>query len=356
MDKETSLPAYIKSAVDKPRHQKELMVASIGYMLKVDDASSLSSTYRKMNTRLGVMDFRRNLQANGFWIRNLKLWLWWTVCGEGKFKKSAPKFGIDGENFSAAEVMLGSKPLMGKLRKLSQTYEAHDLGTYNRMYSDALNGAKKYAASFAYRKMRFLTWGNAHVDLNDLEQELLYCGLLGAQKQYPKLESELHLLNIFKRCIHNHGINIIKYHTAKSRVNLTRNGDGSFSSTLISRHASESENGYVSTENQLVGPSGQMLAHGEDFKVNDKVHTLTSINRMGTDTDLGWALHVLSGMVNDRNFSMFLGEDHNDMRRSMVRENNLRGFMVRMGQFLGMNEHDTLKLQKQVKSKLKDIV
>ena len=346
---------------DYPHDDTQLTLDCLKYLIKVLTASELTASIREESNKCNVREFRKALSTDGYALKNLKLWLWW-LASKRTLKKGDPsrlasRFDVKREDIGLADILFSDRESLKQLKLLTDTYKAHTLPFYERVFSQSLEEAKPYANSFSYRKMRFLTWANSHLDLMDIQQELLYNGLLGAQRQYPKVESQQHLVNIIKRCIHNHGINLIKYHTAKSRTHLNRNEDGTFSSTLVSRHASQTESGYLYTYNQMVDLSGQNSQKDIIYHNNDpKALSVLAVNRLGTHTNLGWALHIITGQLEDKDFTRFLGRNHQEFQQSLTNQNDVQDYMKSMGQYLGVKKGKIERFTHELKKSLKNVL
>ena len=104
------------------------------------------------------------------------------------------------------------------LRSITSPDGRHSLVTFSRKY--------------VMRKMKFLTGPDMTYD--DIVQDLMCKCTMSMMKMYPCIESEAHFVNLAKRCIHNHGINIISHYTTKSRRPVMQTEDGNFVRTTVS--------------------------------------------------------------------------------------------------------------------------
>jgi hypothetical protein len=93
--------------------------------------------------------------------------------------------------------------------------------------------ANAWMGKFVNRKMKFLqnSYGKRfHALMSDLRHAGIRCIYL----MYPRFDSAQHMLNCYKRSVHNAGINLIQSSTAKKRSELTRTEHGFFLTRTLS--------------------------------------------------------------------------------------------------------------------------
>lgn len=155
----------------------------------------------------------RLAKDNGYILKNCKLFAYSVhVNRKAGLSTSPAKFGIYNEDVSI-------------LRKLNLNHLA-DFKSYSLFDFDNLEGAilksedlQTFTGKFVSKKMMFLirSYGLTREDIySDMQNAALYA----IRKQYPDFKSELHVLNICKRTIHNAGIGLIEFWTRDKRQAL----------------------------------------------------------------------------------------------------------------------------------------
>ncbi len=306
--------------------KEQLVFVSLGYLLKVHSSNELSKMIRQNCPGQKVIPYRHSLHNNGYFLKNIKLWLWRAVAKKytrQQAMKKARIFQIKKKDVQLLEYLYDTSNILWEtLENLSVQYKSHNLPFYEAALKEAVTLVQPYVQTFVYRKMRFLTW-NSHLDFDDLIQELLHQGFIGIQRQYPKVESKLHLLNIFKRCVHNHGINIIKYYTTKSRANMVKEDDGSFISIKASINASELDNTVWTLRNQTTDIAGTLLNNISDYTQIDHANLIerASIKTVSPggkyNNQIKKAVRIITGKK-DPKFSKYLNKDHNELQTYMI--------------------------------------
>ena len=109
-----------------------------------------------------------------------------------------------------------------------EKYSALTLQKYEKEIEEILEKVDVYTNVFIYRKLRFI-YQNIDNSLTheDLKTELLYQGIKNVFTVYPVIDNRLHALNICKRAVQNHGLNLISRMTCLKRVNTIQLEDGS---------------------------------------------------------------------------------------------------------------------------------
>ena len=103
-------------------------------------------------------------------------------------------------------------------------YDAMTLVQFQSIQAMVCKETEQWRKKFAYRKLRFVYQGNG-MEQDDIVHELMVHGLRSLGVTYPRIDSELHAVNIAKRSMHNQGMTIIKAATTeKSRRIVNTNG------------------------------------------------------------------------------------------------------------------------------------
>lgn len=240
--------------------------------------------------------FAKRLKSNGILLRNAKLWLFKAATSE--VLPGAKEFELTPAQTRALAVLLQTR-IGVVLRQLSRDYKPLTLVEFKRLSSSisASQSLNDFIGKFVYKKMSFMikSYG-LHVE--DLRGDLVYAGLYGLLRAYPRWEHDGHAMNICKTTIHNRGINLIKEHTTGSRNRLFLNEEGGFEAKSIS---------LSSFEDPAVAES--LLGNQEDstIQVEDRRSLEQLIAKLPERKAL--FLSLLLGRYSDE-FSAFLGEDN----------------------------------------------
>jgi len=167
------------------------------------------------------------MRVNGYVMKNCKLYAWacWAARRADQPPPSARAFGVESKD----AVILRRLNLAHLDKARSTKYEALTLEAFDAATDRLLKSPdlKNYIGKFVTKKMSFLmkSYGENRYDL---ETQLKEGALLAWYKQYPRFDSELHMVNVAKAAIHNDGQTMITSLSSKSRQRLQRNDDGSF--------------------------------------------------------------------------------------------------------------------------------
>lgn len=175
-------------------------------------------------------------RVNGYVLKNCKLYAW--ACWSARVLKAAmPKASDFDVNPTDAKILkrLNLQHLEERTTKHNLSrYPAYTLKTFDEMTARTLASPdlRNYIGKFVTRKMSFLmkSYGETR---HDLEMQLRESALLAWYKQYPRFESDLHMVNVSKTQIHNTGHTMITSLTSKSRQKLSQNVDGTFDAVQV---------------------------------------------------------------------------------------------------------------------------
>lgn len=176
---------------------------------------------------------------------------------------------------------------------------AYRLESFDRMLTSVLTSTelKQYTGKLVSKKLSFISKSYG-MPREDIESKLRDAAMSAIYKQYPRFESELHVVNICKTTIHNTAMNIIEYHTRDKRQALIKNGD-SFTQVHVSIDAvpsviaeMEAEHRYSQHDRDLLQSFLELMP-----KMSDEV------------------VHFISCCCGhfDEGFSAFLGSDNGEL-------------------------------------------
>ena len=201
--------------------------------------SAIKSALGDVSTRSFCMGLTYSEHA-GYILGSLKPWMWWSIkhgFGQERTEDAARAFGILDKDVEMAEFAEG--PLAAACSSMIRKYEAFGNTEMRDKLETALASLQeeRYVEKFCRRKLSFVANGGGKWTHQDLTSELIYYATRDVLTQYPRIESDLHFLNIMKRSIHNRGMNIITSATSESSQGLRAVGDyndGTFEARTLS--------------------------------------------------------------------------------------------------------------------------
>jgi len=229
-------PSYLRIPLS---WQRRAVTAVLLYLFRGIKSRELT---RRLEDLLGegisVREFRAELGVQGYILKNIKTWLYYSYVHNAYWTRqqatrTSQEFEVKSRDTELARYLKRSKDLRRALPPYTDRYKALPLRGINAATERVVKEVDIYTRKFVTKKMRFLARSYG-IDLEDLVMDLLLRGIQSLLLMYPCVDSRLHSTNIAKRSIHNHGVNLILKHTSKSRNNLIRNDDGTFSSLKVS--------------------------------------------------------------------------------------------------------------------------
>ena len=220
------------------RGREKLVASAMAYITKVIKSQDLSAAIREhVDPKVNATDFRKSLYT-GYILKNVKLWIWHSIKNDlssRMAKKAMADFLVHDEDYTIWRMLNRNKEYIDTLREMALEYQGHSLEKYNQYIDDfvAQMRATGYIDKFARRKLAFVYRSN-NIGHDGMVNDLLLAGVLGIYRQYPCIESSLHMVNIGKQSIHNHGMNIINRFSSKGRSRLKKLDDGTFEATVVS--------------------------------------------------------------------------------------------------------------------------
>lgn len=284
------------------KDQRLLFNYCIQYLFKHISAAKFTTLVRETinDKKFRVIEMRRTLLlSKGYFLKNLKLWLYhWYKVKPQVTKLVLKTYGVKSMDADLHKMLDDStKKMLGGLVKKGYAdktlLEFDDALVYIALHKDYVAFVRK----FVYRKMRFIFEMHG-TDPDDICKELTADGLQAAMFMYPRIESMEHLMNIVKRTAHNSGINYIDKYTTKGRGRLRSGAKANEDSRIVVPLSSPEVKEFLSTDENGIHIDG---------KSYDALTTQLSVSRV-TNQYTGKKKHfikLISGDY-DKEFSDFL--------------------------------------------------
>jgi len=229
----------------KAGDKHSLSCAVLMYIFRGISSAELTKEIRYYFGKVPVQDFRAALMHNGYLLRNVKAYLLYCTKRDAYHcyndaRHLAEFYKIRKRDISLAYYLILSPSLRQLLLRYAKQYSCLSLRRIERNLNHITKEVEVYTKKFVKRKLRFIYTSSPSVEEQDLVNELLSKGVQSVLTMYPCIESMQHAINIAKRSIHNHGINLILKSTSKSRNVLTQDKEGHFLRTMVSYDAGES--------------------------------------------------------------------------------------------------------------------
>lgn len=215
--------------------EKSLLINySIQYMFKGVSASKYTSLVRSLldNDKYRVIEMRRTFSSKGYFIKNLKLWLYYWYINKPKIEVFK-SFGLKDNDINLhTKLDATTLKMFARLDKLG--LKAKTVKEFDEAIEHVINSSKcrLFIRKMVYRKMRFIFEPHG-MDPEDICKQLTADGIQAAMFTYPNITSMEHLCNIVTRTAHNDGMNFIDKYTTKSRGRIRANSDVKFDSRVI---------------------------------------------------------------------------------------------------------------------------
>lgn len=186
-------------------------------------------------SRAEALRIKDAARVSGYVLKNCKLYTWayWSARVLNATRPKAEDFDVHPEDAKILRRM-NLQHLEERTTQGLPRYPAYSLKTFDKLTARMLASPelRNYIGKFVTRKMTFLmkSYGETR---HDLEMQLRESALLAWYKQYPRFESDLHMVNVSKTQIHNTGHTMITSLTSKSRQKLSQNADGTFDAVHV---------------------------------------------------------------------------------------------------------------------------
>lgn len=346
-----------------PQHKEQVEYACLSYLFRVISSRDLTRVLRQHFGNRPVAEFRTKMFGNGYILQKLKPYLFelWKKGHRSKVRqfRLASRYGVERQDV----VLSGHLDKMApKLRKYSHKFVAPSGPTamtafIDEQYPELLTFCRK----FVYKKMSFII-SSTGLTVDDLSYECLSKGVQGLYLMYPCYLSKLHALNIMKRTIHNHGMNIINQYTTSSRQTLRLAADGStFESMKLPLHALP--NGVLGNKqatqdmfmSSMDGTSDWSSFRDVNTKVENAMDCSLILNKFKGKKQR--FLTLLTGEL-DEKFSVFIREEHgikisndNWMNRCLSR-GNVEPYIQASAEYVGVKPEQGIRFVKRLRREL----
>ena len=183
-----------------------------------------------------VVKLRMGINDNGYILNNLKPCMWWCYKRQIYQKKDVLKamklFHVRRDDYKVVD-MVWDERVSARLHSLRE-YPAIGYDRLQSKLKGFVADTLRFTNKFVAFKMRFIV-KNPHnaVSVDDISHDCIAKGLQTMLLQYPRIDSQLHALNLVKRGIHNYGINYIKTMTRSGRNAIQQTASGDFTSRVI---------------------------------------------------------------------------------------------------------------------------
>jgi hypothetical protein len=310
-------------------------VAVVRYMFKLDNVTDFGARIRELCGTSSI-EIRRNLNNNGYVMRDLKLWLYDAAQGgRSRILRTAEEFGIDASDIRVCRVFKDADTL-NRLRELHVSHAPISPSDLQSAVTHCLDSVRDYAMKYVRSKLRFIC-KSEHIEPEDFALELMGNCVAGIYAQYPRLDSTLHAINVCKRIIKNMGTNIIKRYTTEGRAVLVRNQDGTFSSNKCSYD--------LMFDN--VDADHQDNQHHPVLDEQERIHLRMSVEHLLSKYNEGGAKHTLMRLLMgpDVQFTQWLYDqeiitsgDNEDLHDSCLRTNTQNDYLIYCAMYLGTDD------------------
>ncbi len=273
-------PTYLRSLYP---NQKDVVCVVLLFIFRCINTKEFTSRMLDfLDDPASLRRFQSKLIVDGYILKNIKLWLYHFYITDNLSKDyayaSSKKFGVNKNDVDLGIFVKQDEELRSALYSYKDKYEAESLTSFDHNVSRIIKEVDIYTRKFIVKKMKFLMQSHGLL-LDDLVMELTISGIQGLFMMYPCIKSPLHSTNIFKRVVHNSGINLIVKHTTKSRSVLSRDVDGNFSSRILPLSMVYETHTYKLTDVNIMtiqGDYGSFL--GNSFSLDDLLSIQNILN------------------------------------------------------------------------------
>jgi len=324
-----SLPDYVKL----PKSDREFLQASILlYIFRIIDGTQLALDVREVNAEFSPKKVRLALLSNGVILKNIKLFTYYSSQFQGI---PAELFNVNDMDEDIIIRELEDKLLRSGLRKLVRAgYKPLTLQQMSKLVDEVVTEVDLYTTKFVQRKLRFVYEMNGQT-MTDIKQDLLGWGIYALYRAFPKIDSQLHAVNIAKQSIHNRGINLIMESTSQSRQRLQKKEDGTFVSKNLPLQylltPTGSNEPLTQCNHMIVSMGGGSANDLTLANIHDNYDLKISVRSFYTKLNPRWRrlLKIWSG-VYDKEFSAHLGIDNDEWIDKVDRSE----YLVKSSRFL----------------------
>jgi hypothetical protein len=352
------------------KDQYALVTGVVLYLFRVIESTELTDQFKELLNWRGqnCIDFRKVLMGKGYLQKNYKLYLYALMCGD-KEKSDPADYSIKEADVALARRLKAAKS--GLAKKFSEYcksryklgYKVRSLPELDRGLNRVIPDLTVTAGKFVTKKFKFL-WQSGQMDRHELEQDLLMHGIYAMYRSYPEIDDLLHLKNTGITAIGNHGQNIIKEQTTKSRKRLQQQDDGSFTGTTLSLNVTDFD--MVFSQDSGRGTGGAMITcNAMMCSMDGSSCEYESPRDVERQRDLRMAIESLLGRMktekarqftsilmglHDNGFSKFLGEPNDEASDRMDRKD----YAERAREYLDIPKDKARNFMRKLREELRD--
>lgn len=331
--------------------QKALVNLLIQYLFKAISASVMEARFKKIigEPKFRAIELRRTLLEKGYFLRNLKLWLYFYVANKAKVsQKLLSSFSIKSQDRKLHLQLLTETTkfladLSNKGFKAKYLWEFDEASTHILTNKEFIVQTRK----FVYRKAAFAFQQNGE-EANDVIQELETDALQALMFTYPKIETMEHAWNIMFRAVHNKGVNYLEKYSSKARGRLQTGKNGETIRVTVPINSPEALDFMSTDENASIAAS-------LDGKSYDNLNLKMSVSKILSQYTgkRQIFLNLISGNF-DASFSLYLKTEHKVRQENDVYFDKVefKEYLDKVLQFLNVPQEKGLKFIELLKSQL----
>ena len=223
----------------KKEARKNCELSTVRFLLRVDSSAVFKKVIRDLYGKdQVVIEFQRSLLNNGYYLKNLKLFLVYAFqqgirTNTAEARKLAKSFGVEKKDVNLCE-HLSDKRVHKVLAKYEKNgCKALTLKQMDKVLVKLDKDTRVFTIKYVKHSLRFATMSSFNT-IDDFTRELQLRGMQKVLLHYPNMECYEHALNTAKRIIHNEGQNLITHYARTNSSNLVANIGGGFLSRQIS--------------------------------------------------------------------------------------------------------------------------
>lgn len=299
-----SLKQYLLKHITSDESFERLTCLVFQYLLRSISVKDFRTEVINLLPDIHFAEFKERLRLTGYYHASFKVWAFYCLkhkLGPAKSKKIMRDFLVEPDDF---ELLRCYKKWEKDYPIKTLQYRAYSFKRIQRQNTRTVKRCSKFVKSFVIRKLRFLTKGSS-LTIEDLVSDLVLRCYDSLLIQYPVIESSLHRDNIYRRAIHNNGLNLLYFYNNKGRATMI-NYDGNFICTNVYY---SNGNPDITDDHRL----DKMLDHNDDeyYDNLDSEISYKNILKQYKGKDRKF-IKLLTGTYNKK-FSRYLGTDNDEL-------------------------------------------
>lgn len=232
------------------KDRRRALMYTLQYLFRYIGSSELSVALHGLLGSVSLEEFRYELTHKERDILTLKTWIF---NNDRRSLQDVPE-DFAKRNHLLKNLILEDESFSCYLDSLRLNYKFRSYSRIHQFIDERWKDALTFTRKFIYRKHRFLIQNNSVVK-EELEIDLMLEGIRAIVLMYPKIHSYKHMFSIWKRAIHNSGINVISKYTTKSRQSILQ-FNNEFKGRIYSYESlieekGEKEVGFISAEDSF---------------------------------------------------------------------------------------------------------